>query len=203
MTECPTHFLELFFQNQKPNFINHLTGSTPTCMVFMLSCKMISSNDEISSNNQNTEAVFVDLTTAISDSPNTSNTSHVSTFERTSSIPVAIAVDPSRNRSMTSESERAVFLQYWIDWFSTHVSSIRPTSRVKYATLLYENNVTTEKRLVNKLQNKEWLLQIGVDELDSSDIVDYIFANGSIVVATSAPSQARVGIIHSELIFSL
>ena len=123
-------------------------------------------------------------------------------------VPEAIPVDQQdssvpyrvgQKRGM-AEPEPVSFLNYWVDWFIENVESVRPTSRAGYASLLYDNNVTTEKRLLNKLQtNKEWLVQIGIEELDSIDIVDYFFPSGAQVMTAPTLSKVRLFLLLMKI----
>ena len=55
------------------------------------------------------------------------------------------ALSPSgRQRAETSADERAGYVAFWTDWLKTHIPSIRPSKRLRYAETLYDSDVTTE-----------------------------------------------------------
>ena len=94
----------------------------------------------------------------------------------------------ARQRAETSADERAGYVAFWTDWLKAHVPSIRPSKRLKYADTLYDNDITTELRLRNKLAKEPaWLTGHGVDEEDTADILACISPS---VAAPLAPAKA-------------
>ena len=96
---------------------------------------------------------------------------------------VSVAEDPSppvtRLRTQTTADERGPFLTGLEDWFAAHVGSIKPGNRKEYAQLLYDNNLTTETRILTQLtRNPKWLSQHNVDEFDAEDILAYLRTKG-------------------------
>ena len=75
----------------------------------------------------------------------------------------------ARQRAETSVDERAGYVAFWADWLKTHIPSIRPSNRLKYADTLYDNNITTELA-----KEPAWLTTHGVDEDDAADILAYL-----------------------------
>ena len=95
------------------------------------------------------------------------------------------ALSPSaRQRAETSVDERAGYVAFWTDWLKTHIPSIRPSKRLKYADTLYDNDITTELRLRNKLAKEP--AGHGVDEDDVADIPAYLSPS---VAAPLAPAK--------------
>ena len=95
------------------------------------------------------------------------------------------ALSPSgRQRAETSADERAGYVAFWTDWLKTHIPSIRPSKRLKYADTLYDNDITTELRLRNKLAKEP--AGHGVDEDDVADIPAYLSPS---VAAPLAPAK--------------
>ena len=94
----------------------------------------------------------------------------------------------ARQRAETSADERAGYVAFWTDWLKTHIPSIRPSKRLKYADTLYDSDVTTELRLRNKLAKEPaWLTGHGVDEEDAADILEYLSPS---VTAPLVPAKA-------------
>ena len=96
----------------------------------------------------------------------------------------------TRLRTETTADERGPFLTSLEAWFVANVSSIKPGKRKEYAQLFYDNNLTTETRILTQLtRNSKWLSQHNVDEFDAEDILAYLRTKG--LPSTAPPTGIR------------
>ena len=94
----------------------------------------------------------------------------------------------ARLRTETAD-ERGPFLASLEAWFMANVSSVKPSKRKEYAQHFYDNNFTTETRILTQLtRNPKWLSQHDVDEFDAEDILAYLRTKG---LPSTAPPIGR------------
>ena len=85
----------------------------------------------------------------------------------------------ARLRTETTADERGPFLTSLEGWFVANVSSVKPGKRKEYAQLFYDNNLTTETRILTQLtRNPKWLSEHNVEEFDVEDILVYLRTKG-------------------------
>ena len=115
---------------------------------------------------------------------------------------VSVAEEPlpaTRLRTQTTADERLPFLASLEDWFIANVRSIKPSNRKEYAQLFYDNNLTTETRILTQLtRNPNWLSEHNVDEFDAEDILAYLRTKG--LPLTAPPPGRRFEILITYLI---
>ena len=83
--------------------------------------------------------------------------------------------------------ESEAYLNRISDWFVTNIEGIKPDNRKIYVKLFYDNNLTTERRILSKLtRHPNWLRENEVDEFDAEDILDYLRRKGLVITPSAA-----------------
>ena len=78
-----------------------------------------------------------------------------------------------------------------------NVSSVKPGKRKGYALLFYDNNLTTETRILTQLtRNPKWLSEHNVEEFDAEDILAYLRTKG--LASTAPPTGMRSSISYTS-----
>ena len=108
----------------------------------------------------------------------------------------------TRLRTETTADERGPFLTSLEAWFVANVCSIKPSKRKEYAQLFYDNNLTTETRMLTQLtRNPIWLSQRDVDEFDAEDILAYLRTKG--LPSTAPPTGIRSTFSYTYLVAAI
>lgn len=88
--------------------------------------------------------------------------------------------------------ESEAYLARINDWFVTNIEGIKPDNRKIYVQLFYDNNLTTERRILSKLSRyPNWLAEHDVDEFDAEDILEYLRTKGLDLTSLAAQTSGR------------
>lgn len=88
--------------------------------------------------------------------------------------------------------ESEAYLNRINEWFVTNIDGIKPDNRKLYVKLFYDNNLTTERRILIKLTRyPNWLTEHDVDEFDAEDILEYLRTKGLVTTSSAGQTSGR------------
>lgn len=88
--------------------------------------------------------------------------------------------------------ERKPYLDILFDWFSTNLRGIKPHKKREYAQLFYNNDLTTERRILShSTRYPNWLREQIVDDLSYEDIIEYLQTKGLVLTPSAAHTSGK------------